>query len=465
MGLMAIGAAPALINTNLASKALVHCVEIAKAKLILADGDDEMLGRLDGVKADLEASGYQIFRLGDVRQEILALEPVRPADELRKIVNMDAPMALAYTSGTTGLPKAIIFPMLVGFFSSTANRHGFGAVQGEGQRCYNCMPYYHLTGGLSAVLQLLVRILSTLHLLSSPPSFLLFILFSHSPTDTVTHKTGGALLIAPRFSARTFWLDIHESRATFFIYVGETLRYLLAQPPSPLDKTHSVHTIFGNGLRGDVWVPFRERFGIEVIHEFYNSTEMMFGLNNPCRGDFSARSLGVHGAIQRLLSRNQYVAVATDAETGELVRDPPGTGFARRVPLSEGGEILVRVDPGSKLPGRSFRGYWRNDGATEDKMARDVFAKGDVYFRTGDALRRDGDGRWFFCDRLGDTFRWKGENVSTTEVGDVLGTYPGVVEAVVYGVQIPGHEGRAGAVALLLDEAVRRRFDFGGFLR
>lgn len=98
-------------------------------------------------------------------------------------------------------------------------------------------------------------------------------------------------------------------------------------------------------------------------------------------------------------------------------------------------------------------------------MARDVFKKGDVYFRTGDALRRDSDGRWFFCDRLGDTFRWKGENVSTTEVGDLLGTYPGVVEAVVYGVQIPGYEGRAGAVALLLDEGVRRRFDFEDFLR
>lgn len=285
------------------------------------------------------------------------------------------------------------------------------------------------------------------------------------PTDAETRKTGGTLLIAPRFSARTFWPDIHDSRATFFIYVGETLRYLLAQPPSPLDKTHSVHTIFGNGLRSDVWIPFRERFGIETIHEFYNSTEMMFGVNNPCRGDFTAKSLGVHGALQRLLFRNQYVAVATDAETGELVRDPPGTGFARRVPFDEGGEILVRIDPGSRLPGRSFRGYWQNDNATEGKMARDVFKKGDVYYRTGDALRRDGDGRWFFCDRLGDTFRWKGENVSTTEVGDLLGTYPGVVEAVVYGVQIPGHEGRAGAAALLLDEGFRRRFDYAGFLR
>lgn len=190
----------------------------------------------------------------------------------------------------------------------------------------------------------------------------------------------------------------------------------------------------------------------------------MLGLNNPSRGDFTARSLGIHGVIQRWLSKNQYVAVATDVETGELVRDPR-TGFVRRVPIEEGGEILVRIDPNSRIPGRSFRGYWQNDAATEQKMARDVFKKGDVYFRTGDALRRDSDGRWYFCDRLGDTFRWKGENVSTTEVGDLLGTYPGVLEAIVYGVQIPGHEGRAGAAALLIDESIRPHFDFEGFLR
>ncbi|KAK7733043.1 hypothetical protein SLS53_008372 [Cytospora paraplurivora] len=431
VGLFAIGAAPALINTNLTAKALIHCVEIAKVTLILADGDDETLGRLDGVRADLQASGHRIFRLRDVREVILALEPVRPGDDLRKTVKMDAPMALAYTSGTTGLPKAIVFPMIVATLTSMAKKQGLGAVKGDRQRCYNCMPYYHLTGGLQALVQIM---------------------------------TGDTLLIAPRFSVRTFWPDIRASRATFFIYVGETLRYLLAQPPSPLDKAHSVHTIFGNGLRGDVWVPFRERFGIETIHEFYNSTEMMFGLNNPSRGDFTARSLGVHGVIQRWLFKDQYVAVATDVETGELVRDPR-TGFARRVPIEKGGEILVRIDPNSRVPGRSFRGYWQNDAATEKKMARDVFKKGDVYFRTGDALRRDSEGRWYFCDRLGDTFRWKGENVSTTEVGDLLGTYPGVMEAIVYGVQIPGHEGRAGAAALLIDEGIRPHFDFEGFLR
>lgn len=156
-GLLAIGAAPALVNTNLAAKALIHSVSIAKVKLILADGDADLFERLDAVRGDLEASGHRICRLGDVRGQILSMEPVRPGDDLRKGVGMDAPLSLAYTSGTTGLPKAISFPMVVAFLSATVKRRGFGEVTGIDQRCYNCMPYYHMTGGLHAILQLLVR--------------------------------------------------------------------------------------------------------------------------------------------------------------------------------------------------------------------------------------------------------------------------------------------------------------------
>lgn len=264
---------------------------------------------------------------------------------------------------------------------------------------------------------------------------------------------------------------MRASRATYFIYVGETLRYLLAQPPPPPgsaaandEKNHSVHTIWGNGLRADIWVPFRERFGIDTILEFYNSSELMFGLSVASRGDFTAKSLGLHGALLRWSMRGSHIAVEVDTETGALVRDP-ATGFARQVPLEEGGEILVRLEPGSQTPGKDFRGYWRSEEATSKKMARDVLKKGDHYYRTGDSLRRDRDGRWFFGDRLGDTFRWKGENVSTTEVADALGDFPGILEANVYGVQLPGHDGRAGAVALLVAEDKRREFDFKGFLR
>lgn len=213
-----------------------------------------------------------------------------------------------------------------------------------------------------------------------------------------------------------------------------------------------------------MWVPFRERFGITIINEFYNSSELMFGLNNVSRGDFTAKSLGHHGALLRFMTSGSVVPAAVDAETGNLIRDDK-TGLVKCARFEEGGEILVKLQPGSKIPGKDFRGYWRNAEATSKKIAYDVLKKGDVYYRTGDALRRDYEGRWFFCDRLGDTFRWKGENVSTTEVAEVLGEYPGVVEANVYGVQLPGHDGRAGAVALLIDGSKKTEFDFAAFLR
>lgn len=278
-------------------------------------------------------------------------------------------------------------------------------------------------------------------------------------------QVGDTLCVGTKFHARSFWDDIRASQATYFIYVGEILRYLLAQPPSPLDKVHNLTHIYGNGLRADIWTPFKERFNIDTIQEFYNSSELVFGLTNVSRGGFTAKALGRHGALQRFLLRNNIIAAVVDPETGDLVRDDK-TGFVQRAPLPEGGEILTKLVPGSGLPGRDFRGYVRNPEATAKKIARDVLVKGDAWYRTGDAMRRDEDGRWFFLDRLGDTFRWKGENVSTTEVADVLGEFPGVVEANVYGVQLPGHDGRAGAVALLLEETVRKNgFDFEGFLR
>lgn len=138
--------------------------------------------------------------------------------------------------------------------------------------------------------------------------------------------------------------------------------------------------------------------------------------------------------------------VHIDPDTGDVWRSPE-TGFARRVPYDKGGEILV------KLPSRSaWAGYFRAEGATDKKLLKDVFEKGDLYFRTGDALRRDADGYWYFVDRLGDTYRWKGENVSTTEVAQVLGAAPQIAEANVYGVKLPGHDGRAGCVALVLKD-------------
>lgn len=177
--------------------------------------------------------------------------------------------------------------------------------------------------------------------------------------------------------------------------MGETLRYLLAAPPSPRDKDHNVHSIYGNGLRPDVWKEFRDRFGIEKIFEFFNSTEGVLALDNPARGDFHAHSVGHHGLLLRNRFHDIYIPVAIDPDTGDIVRDPK-TGLATRVPYEEGGEILV-VHPSAHSP--PFVGYHGNKEATEKMFVRDVFKKGDTYYRTGDALRRDADGRWYFLDR------------------------------------------------------------------
>ncbi|KAI1348504.1 AMP-binding enzyme [Xylaria sp. FL0043] len=435
MGLWAIGAAPALINHNLTQQALLHCLGIAGSKLVFADGPDELLERLDAVEGDLSASGVRIVRLSSVHAEIEALPTTRPPDELRAVVTPSSAFGLFYTSGTTGLPKACIVPAAAGFMhgasrecgSAYVTPTGENAALGRPERYYDCMPLYHGTGGISGMTQLV---------------------------------TGQTLCLAPKFSTSRFWDDVRASRATWFVYVGETLRYLLAAPPSPLDKAHSVRGIYGNGLRPDVWVPFRERFGIETIHEFFNSTEGILPLDNPARGDFRAHSVGHHGLISRWRFHSVLVPVAIDAETGDIVRDKK-TGFATRVPYEVGGEILVRQPPTITPP---FPGYFKNEEATAKKYVYDVFRKGDCYYRTGDALRRDADGRWFFLDRLGDTFRWKGENVSTAEVSEVLGRYPGVSEATVYGISLPGHDGKAGMAAIYINSEVSN-FDYKELLK
>jgi acyl-CoA synthetase (AMP-forming)/AMP-acid ligase II len=270
---------------------------------------------------------------------------------------------------------------------------------------------------------------------------------------------GTGLCIGKRFSATNFWNDIRDSKATWFTYVGETARYLLSAPPSNLDRQHCVVGMYGNGLRPDVWSRFRERFGIKEVLEFFTSTEGVLMLSNHARGSFFANAVGHHGAILRWMTRNLYVPVEIDPATSKIVRDP-ATGFAIRQPFSVGGEIIVKAES-EKI----FAGYLDNPEATEKKFERDVFKKGDLWYRTGDALRRTDDGLWYFLDRLGDTFRWKSENVSTAEVSEVLGSFPGVIEANVYGVQLPGHDGRAGCAALYIDPSARKHFNYAGLFR
>lgn len=259
---------------------------------------------------------------------------------------------------------------------------------------------------------------------------------------------GATLSLSHRFSPRTFWSEVNTNQATMIQYVGETLRYLLAAPPSPAEKTHNVRLAFGNGLRPDVWNRAKERFNIDTIAEFYAATEGVGGSWNTSRNDFAAGAIGHTGSLVRTLFRGQTELIELDIDTEEPVRDPK-TGLCKPVPLGQPGEMVAKLDEKNIKDG--FQGYYKNEGATNKKILRNVLKKGDAYFRSGDLLRANEDGMRYFVDRIGDTFRWKSENVATSEVAEVMGAHPAIVEANVYGVLLPGYDGRAGCAAIVLD--------------
>ena len=264
---------------------------------------------------------------------------------------------------------------------------------------------------------------------------------------------GCTIALGHKFSNKTFWPEVRESNATVIQYVGETCRYLLAAPPQldpvtgeDLDKKNKVRTAFGNGLRPDVWEKFKERFGVETIAEFYSATEGPSASFNLSSNTFATGAIGRFGTVAKLLTGSKMAIVALDWEAETPHRDPKNNNFCTRVPVGHQGELIYALDANDIKS--KFQGYFKNEKATESKILRNVFTKGDAWFRTGDVMKLDEEGRMWFCDRIGDTFRWRSENVSTNEVSEVLGNHPSVDEANVYGVEVPKHDGRAGCVAI-----------------
>ena len=273
---------------------------------------------------------------------------------------------------------------------------------------------------------------------------------------------GYTLALGHRFSNKTFWPDVHASGATVIQYVGETCRYLLAAPPyldpvtgENLDKANNVRIAFGNGLRPDVWERFRNRFDIPTIAEFYSATEGPGALWNLSRNTYSSGAIGRGGPLGRFLAKllgRGLAIVKYDFEQDGPWRDPANHSFCVLADLNTPGELLYKLDPADIE--ENYLGYFDNTKASTSKIMRDVFVEGDAWFRTGDTIRVDDEGRAFFVDRIGDTFRWRSENVSTNEVSEVLGTHPAVSEANVYGVELPHHDGRAGCAAITLHGGV-----------
>jgi len=255
---------------------------------------------------------------------------------------------------------------------------------------------------------------------------------------------GGSVLIRQRFSASRFWDDIVEGDCTLFQYIGELCRYLINSASHPREIEHRIRLCCGNGLRPDVWLKFKRRFRIPQILEFYGATEGNFSLYN-CEG-----KPGAIGRVPSFLTHRFPVAlIKCDIKTGEPVRN--SEGFCISCSANETGEAIGKILDDSSGRGSQFEGYSDKD-ASDRKVLRNVFVNGDAWFRTGDLMRKDERGYFYFIDRVGDTFRWKGENVSSTEVAETISACSGVIDAVVYGVTIPGTEGRAGMAAVITSQ-------------
>ena len=288
-------------------------------------------------------------------------------------------------------------------------------------RMYSCLPMYHSVGGVQAPGAVLVG--------------------------------GGSVILREKFSARRFWSDIIQWDCTLFQYIGELCRYLLQTKISPPDREHRIRIACGNGLAPDIWDAFKDRFRIPRILEFYAATE----------GNVSFFNVeGEPGAIGRippyLAHRFPATLIKFDVDKDEPVRD--GKGFCIRCGPNEAGEAIGQLLNDRSNIGSRFDGYTSKD-ASEGKILRNAFRAGDAWFRTGDLMRRDEKGFFYFIDRVGDTFRWKGENVATSEVAQAACEFPGVHEATVYGVAVPGADGRAGMAAIVADE----NLDFAAFRR
>jgi len=396
-----LGAIGALINTHLEGEALAHVHRVSRARVAVVDRSGAramlpLLERLPGLQVladvpDLVSEGSRFHSLAAELEDAGEAEPDIPDVKLSDV------FLYVYTSGTTGFPK----PAIVRHARFTAGGNSLAILLGQtADDCaYAPTPLYH----------------GYANFVGFAPAF----------------HIGACFASRRKFSATEFLPDVRRHGVTVFCYVGELCRYLMRTPPSADDRNHKIRLATGPGLRPDIWREFRDRFGIAKIIDSYGQTEGNVSLQNR-RGRVG--SCGRCAPFQ-----HEHLKLAHyNLERGELVRGPDG--FLVECAVGEQGELLSRIAKDNVM---SFDGY-ADPKDNERKLLRDCFAKGDTYLRTGDLLKRDYASYYYFVDRIGDTFRWKGENVATIEVEHLLNQAPGVHETAVFGVSVPGTEGRAG---------------------
>ena len=411
IGISRVGGVTALLNTNLVDSGLAYCINVVEPKHIVVEA--QLFKSFESARAHITADA-KIWLHGEagaddrrIDRAVAALSGEELPSSDRPALTIEDRALYIFTSGTTGLPKAAN----LNHYRVMLATHAFAGVMNTRptDRMYDCLPLYHTVGGLLATGALLLR--------------------------------GGSVVIRDRFSVHEFWRDIARWDCTCFQYIGELCRYLLNAPAQPDERSHRLRFACGNGLRFDVWKQFAQRFRIPQIIEFYGATEgnvTLFNLD------------GREGAVGRLpwwlAHRFAIKVVRFDPERQLPARDK--RGFGVECAADEVGEVIGKILSDPSQPGARFEGY-ASQSETENKILHDVFEKGDVWFRTGDLMRKDKRGYFYFVDRIGDTFRWKGENVSTMEVELVLDQFDGILEANVYGVAIEGRDGRAGMAAVV----------------
>ena len=414
LGITSVGGVVSLLNTNLPGPSLAHCINVVLPKhiIVAAEFSDQWSATLPNLSVApaiwMHGGEHDSFTRIDLEIERTSGALLSKAE--RRPPTIEDRALYIYTSGTTGLPKAA----KVSHARIMQWSHWFAGMMNAQptDRMYNCLPMYHSVGGVLAPGAILVA--------------------------------GGALVVREQFSAKQFWNDITHWDCTIFQYIGELCRYLLHTPPSANETAHRIRMACGNGLAPEVWERFKERFSIPQILEFYAATEGGVSLFNV---------QGKPGAIGHipgyLAHRFSPALVAFDVENGEPARN--AQGFCIRCAPNEAGEALGKVVDDPSNIGSRFEGY-TNQQASESKILRDVFEPGDMWVRSGDLMRKDELGYFYFVDRIGDTFRWKGENVATSEVSEAICAFPGVKHANVYGVAIPSTEGRAGMATVVAED-------------
>ncbi|XP_028258164.1 very long-chain acyl-CoA synthetase [Parambassis ranga] len=415
LALAKLGSPVALLNHNIRTKSLLHCFNCCKAKVLIAAS--ELKEAVEDVLPSLMEQGVTVLLMAkhcDTPGIEAFTDKVDEASDtslprsLRSHITFNSPAVYIYTSGTTGLPKAAVVNqnrLLTALAILSSN----GVLPSD--IIYVNLPLYHTAG-------FLIGFIGSI-------------------------ETGSTIILKRKFSASQFWDDCRKYNVTVVQYIGEVMRYLCSTPKRDNDKDHKVRLAIGNGVRAEVWREFLNRFGNIHVREFYASTEGNVGFVN---------YVGKIGAIGRVnfLHRNlfPYTLVKYDTERDEPIRD--ANGLCVEALKGETGLLVSKITDIAP-----FVGYAQNEEQTERKRLRNVLKKGDLYFNTGDLMRIDKDNFIYFQDRVGDTFRWKGENVATTEVSDILTISDCLEEANVYGVQVPGHEGRIGMAAVTVKKGLQ----------